>query len=125
MSTTDTGTIDVTNLVGDLQSTFVLWAVKYAYAAIIVVPGLSWIALPGVSDLVQDGIEWLATLLSGSAILQAFMLNTAIRKASQAQDFQDAVNAVKALPTTVTDEEYSNAEQTQINAFHNFVMVTN
>ncbi len=85
------GVIDVTNLVAALQSGFVDWATAYIFGLEIATPGLQWVALPIISNLDQYALRKILTLLSQSVVLQAFFLATALRKASQAQDYQDAV----------------------------------
>lgn len=117
--------IDITNLVGSLQETFVTWAVDYVFAEMIVVPGLQWLALPIISTVVRVIIKWIANTMSSSLILQAFFLNTSIRKASQAADYIDAVNLKQNLSPGVSDEEYEKAERAEIAAFNNFVRLSN
>lgn len=126
MADAGTGTVDITNVVSALQSSFVTWGTKFAYADLLTVPGLgTFIALPIISSIAQYFIARIIGSLAGSAVMAAFFLNTAVRKASQAQDYSDAVNAKNSLPPTATDAEYAAAEQTEMNAFKNFVMVTN
>jgi hypothetical protein len=66
----------------------------------------------------------LMDILSKSSVMLAFFGNTAIRKASQAKDFTDAAHRKDSLPPTATDAEYEAAEQEEMIAFRNLVMVT-
>lgn len=120
-----TGTIDITNVVSSLQSTFVSWAVAYVYGLEIAVPGLEWVALPVISELDEAALKALFNMLAGSAIMVAFFLNTAIRKASQAQDYVDAITTKNNLPPNTSQDDYAKAEQAEMLAFRNFVMLTN
>ncbi len=125
MPTPPTGTIDITDLVEKTRSSFVSWAVLYLYGMEIAIPGMEWVALPILQDIDKEILKVLLDMLSKSAVMMAFFTNTAIRKASQAKDFTDAVHAKNALPTTATPEEYENAEKAQMAAFRNFVLVSN
>lgn len=119
-----TGSIDITDLVSSMQSTFVTWATNLAFGALIVVPGLSWIGWPVISSIVRSGISFVVGTLANDAVLAAFFFNTAIKKASQAADYSTAVNAKLNLPPTATEAEYAQAEQNEIQAFHNFVLLS-
>ncbi len=123
--TPTTGTVDITNVVESMRSSFVTWAVAYVYGAEIAIPGMEWVALPVISDIDKEMIKVILDLLTKSVIMEAFFINTAVRKASQAADYIDTINAKKNLPTTATQEEYENAEKAEMAAFRNFVMVTN
>lgn len=125
MTAPPTGTIDITGVVTNLQSTFVTWAVAYIYGLEIAVPGLTWVALPIVSQLDQAALKAILNMLSQSVLMEAFFLNTAIRKASQAQDYVDAVTAKTSLPPTASQDEYAKAEAAECAAFRNFVMLGN
>lgn len=118
------GTIDITDLVEKMRSTFVMWASAYLFGLIILVPGLGWIAFPVISSLVKAAVNWGVTALSKAAVLEAFFLNTSIRKASQAQDYIEALSEKNALPPTASDKEYEDAEKKEMEAFRNFVRVT-
>lgn len=120
-----TGTIDITNVVDSLKSTFITWAVAYVYGLEIAVPGLEWVAMPIIADLDKAAIKAIITLLVNSVVMEAFFLNTAIRKASQAQDYVDAITTKKSLPPTASQEEYAKAEAAECLAFRNFVMLGN
>lgn len=119
------GTIDITNLVDSLQKSFVDWAVAYVYGLEIAIPGLEWTALPVISALDRALIRAIIDLLATSTVMQAFFVNTAIRKASQAADYVDAVTLKNSLPPTASEIEVQNAEKKAMAAFRNFVMVSN
>lgn len=125
MSLENDGTVDITDLVENMRSVFVQWASTYLWGLLIAVPGLGWIAAPILKVLFGAALKWLLTKLSQSAVMLAFFLNTAIRKASQASDFADAVKHRKSLPTNASEEEYEKAERAQMLAFNRFVRVTN
>jgi hypothetical protein len=119
------GTIDITNLVEQLRQAFVRWGTQFIINAAAAVPYLSWLGLPVIRQLFQFIVNKLLDVLSKAMEMQGFFMNTAIRKASQAKDFVDAVAAKEALPPTASNEEYENAEKRQMVAFRNFVMFTN
>lgn len=120
-----TGTIDITDLVSSLKDSFVSWAVAYIYGLIIAVPALSWLAIPGFSGVFKFMLKFVFNLLANSVVMEAFFLNTAIRKASQAQDYVAAIAAKDGLPPTASQKEYQDAEAKQMAAFRNFVMLSN
>lgn len=119
------GTIDVTNTVEMLRQSFVTWGVAYIYGLEIAIPGMEWVALPILSDIDQFIIKEILNLLTKSVVMEAFFLNTAIKKASQAQDYIDAVTTKNNLPPTATPDEVQNAENFEMLAFRRFVMVGN
>lgn len=119
----DSGTVDITNLVSSMQSTFVTWASNLAFAAIIAVPGLSFLGLPIISSILKYALSWVIGKIAADAALEAFFLNTAIKNASNAVDYVDAVNAKNSLPETATDAEYALAEKQEMDAFRNFVVI--
>lgn len=88
-------------------------------------PGLEWVALPVISELDKTAIQAILDLISKSVIMEAFFINTTIRKASQAQDYVSAVDAKNSLPPTATKDEYEAAEKAEMSAFRNFVLITN
>lgn len=108
-----------------MRGTFVTWATTIVFAAAIAVPGLGWLAFPVVAPFVKAMINWGANVISKAAVMEAFFLNTSIRKAAQAQDYIDAVTAKNLLPETATFEEYYNAEKAEMLAFSDFVRLTN
>lgn len=124
-ATPPTGTIDITNLVETVRSSFVTWGTAFAFSAIVAVPGFQWVGFPVISSLVKSAIEFVLNVISKASVMQAFFMNTAVRKASQAVDFIDAVAAKNNLPPTATDLEYENAEKAEMAAFRNFVLLTN
>jgi len=120
-----TGTVDITDVVAKMQQSFVSWGTAYVYGLEIATPGLEWVALPVISELDKEAVKEILTLLSKSAEMQSFFMNTAIRKASQAQDFVGTIDAKNKLPPTATQKEFEDAERVQMAAFRNFVLVTN
>lgn len=121
----ENGTIDITNVVTKTKEVWIQWAVGLVGVAARGTPVLSWLNLPVVSQVFDFLLTKIITLIANALVMEAFFLNTAIRKASQAQDFVSAVDAKNALPPTASNEEYENAEKVQMVAFHNFVMVAN
>ncbi len=116
-------TIDITDFIEKARQTFVIWAVDYVFAQAMLIPGLQWMALPVVSSLIKLIIERIAIVLSKAAVMQAFFMNTVLRKSSQAKDYIDAVNSKLELPDTATDAEYERAERHEIDAFNSFVIL--
>lgn len=116
------GTIDITDLVEKMRSTFVSIEAEaiYLYAA----SQLPFLRLPIISTLARKAIEAVLTSASERVVMQAFFMNTAIRKASQARDYIDAIVAKESLPPEVSDEEYEKYEQREMAAFNSFVRVT-
>ncbi len=115
------GTVDITEIVDSSKTTFIVWAVDYVFANMVTVPGLQWLALPGVRSLAKYTIESLVSLLADSVVMQAFFLNTAIRKASQAREYVEAVKIKKSA----NEVDYAQAEQNEIRAFTDFVRLNN
>lgn len=124
-TTDDAGVIDITNMVSNMQSTFISMAEAYVLAAILAVPGLGWLMAPILKYLLGGALTWIITKIATWSVMQAFFLNTAIRKASQAQDYTDAVAAKNSLPKDVSDADYEKAEQTEMAAFRDFVILSN
>lgn len=116
--------IDITNLVTNMQSTFVTVTSNLAFTAITGVPGLSWLRLPILSSILKSSLSWVLGALANDIMLSAFFLNTAITKASQAQSYVDAVNIKNNLPPDATEADYAKAEQNEIASFNNFVILT-
>ncbi len=115
--------IDVTDIVEKARSTFVEWAVLYIFGLEVAIPGMEWVALPIVSTIDKEIIRLILTELSKSAVMGAFFLNTAIRKASEAADYVSAVDAKNSLPDDVSDEDYEKAERDEMAAFVLFATV--
>lgn len=119
------GTVDITNVVEAVRSSFVTFAVSFVLAAAATTPWLAWTRLPVISQAFSASLKWVMGTLSESAVMEAFFLNTTIRKQGQAHEFIDAVDALASLPKTASREEYANAEAHRMAAFRNFVMLTN
>lgn len=118
------GVVDITDLVENLRSSFVTWGVAYVYGLEIATPGLEWVALPIISTLDKAAVKEILTFITKAAVMEAFFLNTAIRKASQADDYVTAMTAKNSLPPTASQEEYAKFEQAEISAFKSFVTLT-
>lgn len=122
-----TGTVDITDLVAKMKSTWISWATKTICTASKALPG-GWgvfFSFPLVARLTDFVVGKAVTVLANAMEMGGFFMNTAIRKASQAKDFVEAVDAKDALPTTASEDEYEAAEKRQMLAFRNFVMVSN
>lgn len=117
--------IDITDLVEKTRSTFVDWATLYLFGLEVAVPGLEWVGLPIIQDIDKEIIREILNALSKAAVMQAFFMNTALRKASEAQDFVEAVDLIFSLPEDVSDDVYAKAEAAQMAAFRDFVSVGN
>lgn len=122
-STDSDAVVDVTDLIDALRISFVRWGEDYAYSTAIAVPGLIWLGLPVVSTVVRFIIRSVLSAVAKSAIMEAFFLNTAVKKAAQASDYIGAVKAKNELPPTTSDEDYEHAERAEMVAFRLFVMV--
>lgn len=121
----NTDTIDVTDLVEKMRQTWVTMQVNTVMALIATVPILSWLNWPVISDIARAGVTWVINALSKTEVQLAFFLNTAVRKASQAADYVDTLDAKASLPTNVSDADYKKAEENEMQAFDNFVRFTN
>lgn len=116
--------IDITDLVEKARSSFVTWGVAYIFGAEVAIPGLEWVADPIISTIDKELIRIVLNAISSSIVMEAFFLNTVVKKASQAQDYVDAVNAKLNLPPSATEAEVLKAEQNEVAAFRNFVVLT-
>lgn len=114
--------IDITDLVEKMRDTFVKAETEVIYA--MATANLPWLGLPIIGLVFKKVIEWMLTIATRGAVMQAFFANTAIRKSSQAQDYIDAIAAKASVSPTATDEEYKKYEQAEIAAFNEFVRVT-
>ncbi len=123
-TTANPGTVDITNLVTGLQTSWVAWATLYLTGLAGSTIYTAWLNWPVISIIFTFLVKLGVTALANALEMQGFFLNTAIRKASQAQDFISALNAKDLLPSTATDEEYENAEKAQMVAFRKLVIVT-
>lgn len=101
------------------------WAVLYVYGLETAIPGMSWVAIPIISDVDQEIIRLVVDALSKSEVMMAFFMNTVLRKATQSDEFVKAVELRNSLPEGVSDEEYKKAEAAQMDAFRNFVVLSN
>lgn len=118
-----TGTIDITNLVDVMKSTWIQWATSYVVAlAVAAFAPLGWPILGPIFSFIVGKI---VAIIANAIEMESFFINTAVRKASQAVDYINAVNAKNDLPSTATDAEYQAAEQAEMSAFRNFVLITN
>ena len=116
--------IDITDLVTNLKKTWIASATQLVFTGAVSVPWLSWLGLPVISNLFKFIIEKIVTAIADALEMQAFFLNTALKKAGQAQDYINAVNFKNSLPPTATNEEYKYAEKLEMEAFRDFVMVS-
>lgn len=119
------GTIDITNLVATIKSTFINWGTTYLTTLASSTPYTFWLKWPVISTIFETLVKLGVTAIANALEMEGFFINTAIRKASQAQDYISAVDAKNQLPPTATDEEYENAEKAEMAAFRNFVLLTN
>lgn len=113
--------IDVTAIAESMKGTFILLAVNLAYAELLTVPGLQWLGLPIISSLFKALLTKILTIVADAAIMEAFFIQTAMKKANQAGVYVDAVKRRDSLPPTATDEEYRHAEIYEMAAFSDFV----
>lgn len=116
-------TIDITQVVEDLRASFVEWGVAYVFGLETALPGLEWLALPVIKEIDKAIIRSVLDFISKAPIMQAFFMNTAIRKSGEAKDFTAAVEAKNALPPTASQEEIEDAERKQMAAFRSFVIL--
>lgn len=114
----DDGTIDITDAVEKMRSTFVLAANEFLFSWIAAIPGFGWILYPVIKPLTQTVLKKILEALSNWVVMQAFFFNTALRKSSQAADFVRAVVARENLPEDVSDEEFEKAQLAEIEAFN-------
>lgn len=121
MANAESKVIDITNTVESMRQTFVSWASSACYMAIVSNSDFAWLNLPVLSSITKFLIRLVLNTLSEEAVMQAFFLNTAIRKDSQAADYVNAVNAKNALSTNASEADYANAEANEIAAFNSFV----
>lgn len=116
--------IDITNLVNFFQTSFITYAVNYVYTLATTTAGLTWLALPVISGVFKWALELILEAVANDVTMEAFFLNTAIKKASEAQDYLDAVNTKNNLPTTATEAQIAQAEQNEMVAFKSLVVLT-
>ncbi len=125
MADNESKVIDITNIVENMRETFVSWASAYVFAQAVATPGLTWLNLPIIRTIFKAIINAILNMLTLSAVMGTFFLNTALRKASQAQDYVDALAVKRNLPPTASEAEYEKAEQDEISAFNSFVILGN
>lgn len=106
------------------RSTFVEWGVTYLFGLELSTPGLSWLALPVISNIDKEVLRLVLTKLSESVVMEAFLMNTALRKASEAKDYIDAVNLKNSLPEDISDQEYEKYEKFEMDAFVAFASIS-
>jgi hypothetical protein len=117
------GTIDITDAADKLESSFELGANNLLEYELLLVSPI--FAFPPIKFLTDKIIEWCVGKIGKWVEMQAFFMNTAARKASQASDYISAVNYKLNLPPNATEEEFKKAEQNEMVAFSNFVKFTN
>lgn len=117
-------TIDLTDAVEKMRVTFTTLGKVFLYECLCSIPyvGVGFKA-PIISTIVKLGINWALDKLGSWSVMQAFFMNTALRKTSQAFDYVDAVNEKLKL-VGVTNEVYKLAEKKEMDTFINLVMVT-
>ena len=114
--------MDITELIESMRSTSVILSVNFVYSASVT--ALPWLGFPLISPMYRWLLNWILTQASKSIEMEAFFLNTIIRKNSQAGDYIDAIRAKNSLPPSATNEEFKAAEQKEIESFNSFVRVT-
>ncbi len=118
-------TIDITDLVEKMRQAWVTWSVSEIYAMLAAIPGIGWLGAWLLETFGHEVLKFIFDYISKKAEMMVFFWNTAVRKASQAKDFTNAVHAKDSLPLTASRAEYKNAEKLQTVAFRNLVLVTN
>lgn len=114
--------IDVTELVEELRSSFVSWATAHIFYILASSPSTAWLALPVIAPIVRGLIEWIFNRISKTVEMEIFFLNTAMRKAEQATDY---LAARRAKELAGGEDEYAELERKEITAFVNFVRLRN
>lgn len=117
--------IDITDLVEQTRSTFVTLAAAYIDGLILAIPGIGGFLLFMYKFLGRPFVNWVLDKLSKWEVMQAFFLNTALRKASQAKDFVDATTHLDTLPEDTSNAVYLAAEKDRADKFKQFVAATN
>lgn len=93
---------------------------------VVAIPELGpWLAIPVIATIDREILRLILNPLSRGVVMQAFFLNTAIRKAAQAKDFIEATDALYSLPEGTSDADYLAAEKARMLAFAGFVSLTN
>jgi hypothetical protein len=117
--------IDITDVVEKARASFVIWGIGALMSYASTVSGLGWISWPVIGPVAKYILNAILTFLSKQAVLEAFILNTAIRKSVQASDFLRAVDYKNSLPENASDEVYDKAERDEIEAFVAFASISN
>lgn len=120
----ENGVVDITETVEELRQAWVTWAIRYIDGLEAAAPNLMWLNAPIVDQIEHEILKMILDAISKSVEMQAFFLNTAIRKASQAKDFTAAVREIREKQQTMTEDEFEKAEQRKMAAFRSFVAVT-
>lgn len=118
-------TIDITETVEYMRSSFVLTAQRYIMGLLFTLPGVGPIAGTLLKILMKPFLGWILDRLSTWAVMEAFFANTIMRKANQAIEYTDAIKFKKSLPPETSNDEYEKAELEEINKFNNLVLLTN
>lgn len=118
------GVIDITETVEQMRQAWVDYSINVINGFEAATPSLQWLNIPLVNTIEESILRQLLTALSNSMIQQAFFLNTALKKPSQALDFTAAARALRELPEDASDEEYKKHEEARMAAFRAFVPLT-
>lgn len=121
----DSGTIDITEIVNMVKDAWVKWSAEAIFAYVVSIPGLQWLAIPFFKYIFMAIVKKYSTILANTVEMLAFFENTAIRKYAQAGDFVKATNDLNNLPPTTPKDQYEKYEVIRMSAFRNFVLVTN
>lgn len=115
-------TIDLTELAKFIENDAGALAGEAAYQWLASTWFGAWLRLPIISTLAKAAIAKLFEVGFKAGVMQAFFLNTAIRKAGQAKDY---VTATRAMKTPAADiEDAKKKEAFRMKAFTELVMVT-
>lgn len=116
--------IDITDTIESLRSSFVSWGTVAISTAVFAIPPFEFLDLPIIRDLFLAALKGVLTVLSKEALMEAFFLNTILKKENEAQVYSDVVKAKNNLPGTATRDEVKNAEEKEMDAFRNLVLLT-
>ena len=108
-----------------MKETFIIAGNKYLVGLALATPAIGPVAAWFVNVFLSPFITWVLRKLTEWVMMQSFFLNTAIRKSAQATDYVKAVEEKLNLPEGYSEEEYEKAEKKELDAFYNFVRVTN
>lgn len=121
----DPGVVDITQLSLALKDTWVLIEVAASLAGIAAIPGMQWVSLPFVNKIFSYILNWLFSKAAQRLYDFGFFKNSAIRKASQAHQFIDAINTKNSLPANISQEEFKKYERIQMDQFRYLVVLSN